>query len=133
MLSSGNFHSAFVALTDIFRSVIVIYFVMTASIVHEHAVLAYEVSMEILNFEVIDLNRLIELLNSNGMNERCFAISQFQVVVRFQIDRRDPALVVHIERMLGGAGNRFIANLNVDKLILFIQEGSHHALQDKVQ
>ena len=102
---------------------------MSATVVHEHAVLSYEVSMEILNFEVVDLNRLIELLNSDGMDERRFPVSQFQLVVRFQIDRRDSALVVHIERMLGGAGNCFIANLNVDKLILFIQEGLHHALQ----
>ena len=54
-----------------------------AQIVHEHAVLAYEVSMEILNFEVIDLNRLIELLDSDGMNERCFSVPEFQAVVRF--------------------------------------------------
>ena len=102
---------------------------MSATVVHEHAVLSYEVSMEILNFEVVDPNRLIELLDSDGMDERRFPVSQFQPVVRFQIDRRDSALVVHIEQMLGGAGNCFIANLNVDKLILFIQEGLHHSLQ----
>ena len=85
--------------------------------------------MEVLDLEVEDLNRFIQLLVTDGINECIFTVLEFQLVVQLQILRGNPALALHIEGMLSGTGNGFAIDLNVYQFVLLIQESADNSLQ----
>ena len=93
-------------------------------IVHQHTTRTNIVGMEILNLEVEDLNRLCQLLSTDGIDKCVLTVLKLQFVADLQILRGDPALTLHIEGMLGGTGNGFAIDLNMYQFILLIQEGA---------
>ena len=95
---------------------------------HQNASGTDIISMEPLNFKVEYRNRFFQLFISNGINKCIFAVSEFQLIIRLQILCGDPALALHIEGMLGGTGNGFAADLNMNQFILFFQERADYAL-----
>ena len=85
--------------------------------------------MEILDFEVVDLNWLCQLLVMDGFNEGIRAILKFQLVADLQLIRGYPTFTPDIEGMFGGTGNGFAIALNVHQRILRVQEGTNGPLQ----
>ena len=85
--------------------------------------------VEILDLEVEDLNRLVQLLATDGIDKCIFAALELQLVVQLQILRGNPASVLYIERMFGGTGNGFAIDLNMNQFILLVQESADNSLQ----
>lgn len=87
------------------------------------------VSVEVLDFEVEDLNRLGQLLAMDGIDEGIFAVLKFQLVVQLQILRSNPALALYVEGMLGSTGDGFAIDLYMYQFILLVPEGANDTLQ----
>ncbi len=96
---------------------------------HQHATGTNEVNMEILNLKVEYLNRLIQFLTPDSINESIFAVLELQPVVQLQLLCGNPALTLHIEGMPGGTGDGLAIDLNMNPLALLIPEDADDTLQ----
>ncbi len=96
---------------------------------HQNTTGTNEVSMEILNLEVEYLNRLIQLLTPDSINESIFAVLELQLVVQLQLLCGNPALALYIEGMLGSTGDGFTIDLNMNPLALLVPKGADDTLE----
>ena len=74
-------------------------------IMHQHARVANIIRMEFFNFKVVYLNGYSQFFMLNSIYIRIFSTLQFNLVPGNKPLRSNPALAMHIERMLGRAGN----------------------------
>ena len=96
---------------------------------YKNTIAANKIGMEVFNFKVENLHRGIQLFQANFINKSIFAILELQLIVDMQIFCNNPALTRHIEGVLGGTGDGFTVDLNMNQFILFVAEKTNNTFQ----
>ena len=95
---------------------------------HQHAV-GDEVGVEALDLEVVDGDRLVQLLKLQARHNSRVAGDGLDAVSHRQVARRYPALAHNIERMAGRRVDGAPARLDVQKLVVLPDEDLLDRLQ----
>ena len=90
-------------------------------IMHHHPILTNKVSMEILDFKVINGNWLSKLFKFKVSNFNLITISSNKSVTNFKITGSYPTLFLNIERVICGSVDSFtVGSRNVQDFICFL-------------
>lgn len=95
---------------------------------YQKAMDSNKVSMELLNLEVINRNRLGKFFPFNGFNKRRAAAQQFKLIADLQILSENPALSLYEKGMSRRSGNLCATNLHMNQFVLFIPEELDYSL-----
>ena len=95
---------------------------------HEHPV-GDEVRVEVLDIEVVDGDRPVQLLQSQARYNPRVAGDGLDAVFHGQVARRHPALAHDVERVAGRRVDDAPACLDVQKLVVLLDEDLLDGLQ----
>ena len=87
---------------------------------HQHRTLADKVGMIILNLQVINLNRRLQNLMLNKLNNYIFAVRKYQYIAGTKLCGSCPAKLVDIERMGRCLDNILTAYMDMNQFFCLI-------------
>ena len=96
-------------------------------IMHQNPILTNKVSVILLNFKIVNKDRLIKSLKLNFSNFNFITVSGNKCVAKFEITGSYPALFFNIERVICGCVNGFtVRSRNVKNFVCFLNPNTQN-------
>ena len=101
----------------------------SAHIVHKNNTTTHIVCVEILNFEVVNLNWFSTLFSSDSINICLSTVQQLKLITNDQFLCSNPALALYEEGVTDSSGNGFAIYLQVHQFVFLVAEKTNNTLQ----